>query len=350
MDGNKRVYVAAYGYNGKADEDVEPKVIVSRINVGETKFSHSLINVSNDFNDTKSVMIYNKPANKLQLMTLTYAKGRSDIANQVYFGAIQLDYVQKKQLSCISLLNYIDPETLKLLSVKPIMGTKIEAYGKQNVDKEYEFDGIPQNMILNKDNTTTILLEELESVKKHHASHTGGFGQTSFTTELGPVGISELSDTGDEMHGYAISKLQQAQGKLPILYMSGRSKGLFSYPTNNMMKQSDDNQFLSYDYINTDKGHYVIFNDLPRNTDKEETEESRKMVKSISSTNTICYKLNDPKMDKFFLFGEPDGKKESTFCYIESSDFNKETNTYATMIVERDGRDKQVRIAWVNFN
>jgi hypothetical protein len=59
--------------------------------------------------------------------------------------------------------------------------------------------------------------------------------------------------------------------------------------------------------------------------------------------------LNDPKMDKFFLFGQPDDKHSSTFCYIESSHYNKETKTYATMIVERDGRDKQARIAWVTF-
>ena len=49
------------------------------------------------------------------------------------------------------------------------------------------------------------------------------------------------------------------------------------------------------------------------------------------------------------LFGEPDGKKASTFCYIESSDYNKDINTYATMIVERDGKDKSARIAWITF-
>jgi len=350
VDGSKRAFVAAYGYNGKADEDTNPTVIVSRINAGEAKFSHSLIKVSNDFNDTKSVMLFNKNTNKIQLMTLTYAKGRSDVANDVYFGSISPNYVYKKQLSCISLLNYIDPESLNVVSVKPLMCTRVESYGQQNIDKEYEFDGVPQNMILNKDNTTTILMEELASVKKHHAGRSMmSMGTTTYTTQLGPIGISELSDTGAEMNGYAISKLQQAQGKLPILYMSGRAKGIFAYPMNNVAQKSDQNQFLSYDYINTDKGHYVIFNELPGNAERGEEDEKRKMVKSVSTTNTICYKLTDPKMEKTFLFGEPDGKKESTFCYIESSDYNKEIGTYATMIVERDGRSKQARIAWITF-
>ena len=69
----------------------------------------------------------------------------------------------------------------------------------------------------------------------------------------------------------------------------------------------------------------------------------------MSSTNTMCYRLNDPKMDKFYLFGEPGDHNNSTFCYIESSDYNTDLNTYATMIVERDGRDKVAKIAWVKF-
>ena len=195
-------------------------------------------------------------------------------------------------------------------------------------------------------------MEELANVKKSHG-HTGLPGSShlanmTYTTELGPVGVSELSDTGAELHGYAISKLQQAQGTLPVLYMSGRSKGLFTYPQS-FSHKSNDNEFLSYDYINASNGRYVIFNDLPKNSDKDEEEENRKMVKSVSSTNTICYKLNEPKMDKFFLFGEPDDKHSSTYCYIESSDYNKDINTYATMIVERDGRSTQSRIVWVTF-
>jgi len=271
----------------------------------------------------------------------------------VIFANLDFNVTYKKEISCIALLNYIDPETLALISTQPITGAKIDAYGRQNIDKEYEFDGVPQNMILNKDKTTTILMEELTNIKKSHG-HTGNPMTTShlanmtYTTELGPVGISELDETGAEIRGYAISKLQQAQGTLPILYMSGRSKGLFAYPQS-ISHKSNNNEFLSYDYVNAPNGRYVIFNDLPGNSDKEEEDDRRKKVTSVSATNTMCYKLNDPKMDKFYLFGEPDDKHNSTFCYIESSDYNQDINTYATLIVERDGRSKSARIAWVKF-
>jgi hypothetical protein len=34
---------------------------------------------------------------------------------------------------------------------------------------------------------------------------------------------------------------------------------------------------------------------------------------------------------------------------IQSSGYNKEINTYATLIAEKEGRDKSARIAWVKF-
>ena len=329
VDGNKRVFVTTYGHNGNSS-DVASRVIVSKLTVGDSNFVHKLLNFSEDFDRTQSVMRYNSNNNQIQLLTLSFTKSK----HRMFSG--------KTENSYLVLLSYLDPETLSLLNVKQVMGAKINAYGQQNIDKDYEYSGMPQQMILNKDNTTTILSEEMNTVITQ-SGHV-----TSVKTYLGPIGISELSDTGAELHGYAISKRQRAEGTFPNLYISQRSKGLFAYPQSTSHK-SNTNQFLSYDYINAPNGRYVVFNDLPGNADKEEEEESRKTVTSVSATNTMCYKLNDPKMDKFYLFGEPDGKKESTFCYIESSDYNKDVNTYATMIVERDGRSKSARIAWITF-
>ena len=174
---------------------------------------------------------------------------------------------------------------------------------------------------------------------------------TSYKTELGPIGISVISDTGAELRGYAISKKQEADGRLPLLYINERSKGRFMYPQKITIggSKGNSNEFLSFDYVNTENANYIIFNALPGNADKEEENEKRKTVKSVSATNTMCYKLGEPKLDKFYLFGEPDDKRSSTFCYIESSDYNKDMNTYATIIVERDGRSKSAKIAWIKF-
>ncbi len=336
VDGNKRVYVTTYGYNTKSD-DALARVIVSRLNAGDTGFVHNMLNFSEDFDDTRSVMLYNHGVNKLELLTLSHTESKHHF------------FSNKTDNYYLTLLSYIDPETLQLISVKPFAGEKLQAYGKLNIDKDYEYTGMPQQMVVNKDNTTTILSEDItRKVTTYTSSH--GSSHTIERTNLGPVGITELSDTGAELRGYAISKEQQAEGLLPDLYINSRSKGRFKEnAVRKLTGRSNNNQFLSYDYINAENGRYVIFNDLPVNADKDEDEEKRKTVTSVTATNTMCYKLNDQKMDKFYLFGQPDSKRASTFCYIESSDYNKDLNTYATMIVERDGRDKTAKIAWVNF-
>ena len=325
VDGNKRLFVTTYGHNGNSS-DVASRVIVSKLTVGDSNFVHNQLDFSEDFDNTQSVMRYNVNNHQLQLLTLSLVKSKHKIMSS------------KTETFYLTLLSYLDPESLALLNVKVVRGEKIDAYGRKNIDKDYEYSGMPQQMIINKDNTTTILSEEMKqvTVQSSHSSHT--------YTYLGPVGISELSDTGAELHGYAISKKQKADGTFPHLYISQRSKGIFM-----VSRKSNTDAFLSYDYINAPQGNYIVFNDLPGNADKDEEEENRKTVKSVSATNTMCYRLNEPKLDKFYLFGEPDGKHNSTFCYIESSDYNKEINTYATIIVERDGRSKSAKIAWIKF-
>ncbi len=330
VDGNKRVYVATYGHNGKSDDELS-RVIVSKLNAGETSFTHKLLDFSEDFKETKSVMSFDRKNNRIQLMTLSLTKKKGG------FGGKVTSYY-------LSLISYLDPESLALYAVKPLVGQLVNEYGVKNIDKDYEYSGVPQQMVINKDNTTTVLSESMRTETTYH----NGVA-VSQKTFLGSIGISELNDTGAEIRGYAISKKQQAEGEFPQLYISERSKGVFTYPHTHSFTSMNTNQFMSFDYVNAPNGRYVIFNDLPGNFEKTEEQAKRKTVAYVSATNTVCYKLNNGTMDKFYLFGNPDEKGNSTFSYIQSSDYNTDVNTYATMIVEKDGRDKQAKIAWITF-
>ena len=191
-------------------------------------------------------------------------------------------------------------------------------------------------MIINSDRSTTLLMEEKKIIETGHISF----------NQLGAAGIDEISENGDEIRGYAIDKKQRASEGFPIFHMAERNNGAFMYNTGGSIK---NDEFLSYFYIESPSGRYVLFNDIPDNVNKDEDETKRKQVFGVSATNTICFKLNGDKIDKSYLFGEPDDKHSATFSYIQSSDYNKETSTYATLIVEKDGRDKSARVAWVKF-
>src|SRR5262249_4820297 len=97
------------------------------------------------------------------------------------------------------------------------------------------------------------------------------------------------------------------------------------------------------------KNRYIIFNDDNKNFDQDEDDKKRKTVVKVSKLNTICYPLNSSTLSKFFLFGEP-GDNQSNSLHIDASDYDESTNTYSTIMVERDGRDRSARLVWVKFD
>lgn len=334
VDGDKRVFMCTYGYNTKKSGGADSRVIISRLSKGDKQFTNKLIDFTDDFKDTKSIMAYNPGSGMIQLMTLTLMSSKSR-----FFSSTTSNYY-------LTLMNYIDPESLFIVSTKPLLAAKVSSYCEQNFNYDRGYSGMPQQMVINNDNSTTVLMEEMTKQITVNSA-----GQViSARTTLGGIGFSELDMKGNEQEGYAFIKSQMANGLMEPLYLSAKSKGLWSYKRGGVMI-GDNNAFLSFDYINTDKNRYILFNDYPKNFNNDQSIKHKSVVVAISKANTVCYKLKDGKREKYYLFGKPvDEDEESKFCYVESSHFDKKTSTYATLLMERHGKDKQAKIAWVKFD
>lgn len=337
---NKDVFVCTYGFNTEASGGKDTRVILSKLGQNDKDFTYKLLDFTDDFKDTKSIMQMNPGSGMIQLMTLTLTKGK----NRWFTGGKTNYYM--------TLMNYIDPQSLTIVSTKPMVCEKASAYAQSHLDEEKGYTGLPQNMVINRDNSTSILSEELTLQETYNAR-----GQvTSVKTFLGDIGITELDTKGDETDGCALKKTQMASGRIDPLYISKKSKGSWSYrgagaPMGGfgMMGGGNNNAFYSYDYVNTDKGKYFLFNEYPKNLERDE-DRRRKTVVAISDASTVCYKLDNGKLTCNYLFGNPKDEDISKFCYIESSDFNKDNNTYATLMMKRDGRKKEAHVAWVKFD
>ena len=327
VDGNKRVFLSTYG--AKTLKGKEGNVFISSLKVGDKAFVTKPLKFSDDFKDTRSLMEYNRTNNTIQLMTLSFTKGRVSFMGNEAMGQY------------MSIMSYIDPETLELKGVKPMAGNKVNEYVRNNVNAKRDYRGLPQQMVINKDGSTTVLSEE--QTQEITVDQNGNMVQA--LTLLGAIGINELNADGTEKNGYAMLKMQAAGGLFNPLYISSRSKGRWAYTQG----AADYNSYLSYDYVNTDKGRYIIFNDNPKNFDKDEDQKSRKVVTNVNKLNTICYSLNGDKVNKFYLFGNPEDKDQSNSCHIEASDTDPVTGTYATIMIERNGRDRQAKMVWVKF-
>ena len=328
VDGSKRVFISTYG--AESEKGKEANVYVACLNTGDSIFMNKKLEFSEDFKDTKSVMQFNRNTNTIQMLTNTLARHKTGFKNASIY---------------VSFLSYIDPESLALKGVNVIGNEKVNEYVHHTLGLDMDYTGMPQQMIINPDNSTTVLQEEMTVLTTY--SSKGGVSRIE--TVLGNIGVTEIASDGTEKYGYAIMKRQLETGTKDALYMEGRNKGIWDNDMYASM-QTRENQYKSFDYIFTEKNHYLLFNDIPQNITKNEDEKKRKNTNDISKLNTIYYSLENGKVNKHYLFGEPTGKKESTALLIEASHYMKSTNTYATLMTERKGRKWTKKIAWIHFD
>ncbi len=321
VDGDKRVFISTYAASNLKGENGH--VFISRLNSTDSTFFSKPLDFTEDFRDTKSVMYYNRKSNTIQLLALAYTKSRGGAG---YY---------------LSFMSYIDPESMGLKSVKLLSGEKTNEYVHNVLQLDKNYQGMPQNMIVNKDNSTTVLSEEM--IQQTTVNQYGAV--ISASTVLGGIGISELNEDGTERSGYVLMKNQLAGGIINPLYMSSRKKGKWM----SLIGYSDYNSYISYDYIGTDNNRYIIFNDNTKNFGKDEDDRRRALVNNPNKLNTVCYQLKGNEVNKFYLFGATEEKDQSNTCYIDASDYMPANNTYATLLIERDGHERQVRMAWITF-
>ena len=339
VDGSKRAYLATYCYV-KGQSDDASSVAISVLNAHNPKFVTKLLKFSDDFDDTKAKMLYNHHSNKMQMLSLTHTDTKHKI------------FSDRRVEIYNTLMSYIDPETLSLVSSIQLGGEKINQYADKNIEQGYQFKGLPENMLLTGDNRTIVVSEVNINETSRHSMGSPNDGKphagiTKKSTILGPMGVTYMNENGAETEGFAISKRQDAAGELPMLYLDQRAKGIFQYPTT--LTKHNDNQFLSFDFIPAPKASYVLFNDLSDNMDKDETETKRKTVTDPAKTNVVYYRLDPGKAYKDYLFGDPEKKNKSTYAYIESGSYNPETSTYAVVVIEQEGKEEMARMAWIKF-
>ncbi len=326
--GDQSLYLCTFGYNTKSSGGKDSRLIISRINSGEKEFTHKKLEFSDDFKETSGTLQYNAGSKTLQLLTLTYLKNKRGLK---YF---------------VTLMSYIDPESLFIVSTKPILNEKAAQYMERNYgdargNKSGRFVGLPQLAAINKDYSTTILFEENTQI----ITRNSGGAVVRTQTNLGKIAITQLDTKGNEQEGMAIMKLQVSPGLINEFYGSNKRKGIF-----NLAGLNANSEFMSFDYLSATNNNYIIYNDYVENFAENKKTVRRDAVGAISKSNTVCHKLKYAGYDKFYLFGEPEDKKQSTFSFIESSHFLKNSNCYATLIVERNGKKKEAKVAWITFD
>ncbi len=101
------------------------------------------------------------------------------------------------------------------------------------------------------------------------------------------------------------------------------------------------------DYMITPEGNkYIIHNDLPSNISKKAGEKAEEYKKS-NDGDACLLQINDKyEINKSFIFGSPDTRKNKYMCIL-TSDYNYKTNAFVSVYVDRDSGDSH--LIWIKL-
>jgi hypothetical protein len=310
--GPDKVSVLAYGYNTNHSGGKASELILANLDKGASSVTFTELNFSKDLIVHSGVVRYNPVMKILALVATTKAK--------------------EKDKSYVPYFALVDPFKQQLLRADPISPSdKLIEF-----DKKEKFDGLPQNLFINDDGSTTIVYEEMV-VSTYTSSQ---FGSTT-STGLGRVAVVNYSKTGEPVNEFLARKSQ-------ILYSTGLGPFYLSQREGTAQWLFSGNQYKSFAYINGKDKSYLLFNDTERNNDSQE---GGKLVtvNGVSGSDGFYYPLAGsamvPKRD--YIFGQPEKKRDHNLALFSISDYDRNNNVYAVLKLENESGKKGVKLVWL---
>lgn len=292
----------------KNTKDTACMVAVSSIH--DTEVKYQLLPYTTNMQDIHANIQYIPAAQKLVLL-LTNATGKGT-----------------KNPGVDMTLSYLDAHTLEEYRHQPVMMDKISA----------TWSGVPQQLVTGEDGTATLLLENTSLFSSGNAN-----AWNNMHTNMNDIGILTLDSAGTVKSGIAQIKMQIANGLYDPMFLYRRKKGQWMF--RNRIQALNTSPYLSFDYLTTAHGQYIIFNDYLAYLDPGGVYTDKKPLRYLTDANTVCYNSAGERM---FLFGTPETYK-GFYAMLGASDYKQEKSQYVTLLITRKGETKMANIAWVQF-
>jgi len=346
VNGTTGVYLMTYCYGGAGT-----KIFLSELR--DKALTHHALDFTANLKETKGTLVYNPVTKHLQLFTLSESSAESS-------GLRGVKYIMRVMFVTI------DPANYTVLSNKVPSSQMITKDRKLKYDKEEErYTGVPMNVVINPDGTTTIVYEDqrplvgssrgglvdnlvAQEIAKNNNVFINSDVSNVTSNRLLDIGITDLDELGTEKAGYVVRKAQTVKVVIPPLSHADMRNNRVTFDVKKGFGADANTGFYSFDYISTPSGRYAIFNDHPKNFERD-AEKNPKVLQGVSDANTICYRLTGGQMSKMYFFGEPNDSFDNRLALITSGDYSEVTGDYAVLMIEKNGRKKAARIAWAHL-
>lgn len=310
-----KVSILAYAYNTRSSGGKESELVLADLDAGSSKVVLHELDFSKDLVISGGITRYNPVTRKIILLATAV--------------------VDKKKNIHTCFLAMVDPFAKKIEKVREIYPVYANEKSLALFGKKREYTGMPQNLFINKDGSFSVVFEE---IKLEYVSN----GRYTVThTLLGNIAVMKFDIEGRETGSYLVPKSHKLTGTaLSPFYHSAREG-----TAQNLVM---GNQFKSFAYLNGDDKTFILFNDVERNGESV-MKGKLTTIQGVSDCDAFYYNIEgvETMPAREFVFGKPESKRSNNFGLFSISDYNPGSNVYVTLKLEKEGRDKGVKVVWL---
>jgi hypothetical protein len=254
----------------------------------------------------------------------------------------------KENLNLILIVNYtqinqnINPTSLALEKPFPADFKSVnKIYQDEMLKKDVYAGMIEGSFIDNKGNVTYLY----HTLSKEYSSSGPGMPAQVISCLFGDVALVTMNSSGKEVSStvFPLSIFRRGD-HTPMIYNSAR-KG--RKVNSGFSPVFDNDWYFGIDFISTENGTYLFFNNLIVNMEMPDDKKS-KTIKAISGTTGVKYLYKNGSLIKDYFYEKPVNKKEAKFINPGSSDYNSNTKTYATILTFP--KEKTSKVIWTKLD
>ncbi len=261
-------------------------------------------------------------------------------------GEIDQKYTKGTLTTYISnIMAYISPNDMNVNAINEIDNKKINESAKA-AGKDIEFSGPVYYMDVNNKNET-ILLKEHIGVRV--IEHRDNKGNTHYSTlyDLGQIGVSILSPSGEETGSYFLDRTTYTtRNRVDDDFLKNSIQKIWAPITLNISENYSNNDMIGFNYASGAKNNYIFYNDYKKKIEGSETDLKRKDKKS-KDYNALVYSLRNNNFTKDYLMGQP---KEKSSKALNPFAFDSNDNEAVALILSKDKKNTTTDIVWFKLD
>ncbi|HET6227154.1 MAG TPA: hypothetical protein VFF27_12795 [Bacteroidia bacterium] len=314
VHGADYVLVGTSAFNTKKSGGEDIRYYVAQLSKGKTTFVQKELKYDGYDKSSRAYFIYNKPKDMVNMLLI----------------------INNTQIN-----QNINPTSLALDKPYNTDFTTVNNFYKTKMGNKKDFAPMIEGSFIDKNGNISFLYQQVTKYTK-----STGIGMPAVVEKclFGDAAIITMSPEGKEVSSTAFPlNIIRIGDHDPMCYNSAR-KG--RKVNGGFTPVADDDWYRSIDFISTENGCYLFFNNRLDNMEKPEDKDAG-VIGGISGTTGVKYTYKNGKITKDYLFGKPANKKEASFINPGASDYNETTKTYTTLVVSP--KEKTAHVVWMKL-